>query len=179
METQYMGTQSMESLKCEEVVVTATESIAIERYHFNIDMVKTDKILIKCNLDDILYSFHIIENDKWWQENKQLFQQDFNEFIKILTNALENRSSDFEVVITNKYINNLNVTITYQGTYFKFHILFKLVKEPSLEDKIEKLQSEMKELQLDNIELHKEIKKIREIREIEKEQDLNSLKTLD
>jgi len=177
MEAQSMEVQSMEAQIHEETVIQADEVIIREQYHFNINMVKVDEILIKCKFDEIFYSFNLIEKDKWWQENKQLFQQDFNEFFKILTSALEKRSSDFEVMITNKYSDNLNVTITYQSPYFKFEVLFKLVKEPSLEDKITTLQSEMKQLQLDNIklqldnlELHQEIKKINTIQE---EQDPN------
>jgi len=168
-----MEAQNTGTLKCEHIIVKADECILPpERYHFNIDMIKDNEISIKCKLDDILYRFNIIENEKWWQENKQLFQQNFNEFIDILVSALTNRSPDFEIMITNKYINILNVTIKYQSPYFKFQILFKLVKEPSLEDKIEKLQTEMKKLQIDNIELQIEnIELHREIKEIRKEQE--------
>lgn len=165
-----MEAQNTGTLKCEHIIVKADECILPpERYHFNIDMIQDNEISIKCKLDDILYRFNIIENEKWWQENKQLFQQSFNEFIDILVSALTNRSPDFEIMITNKYINILNVTIKYQSRYFKFQILFKLVKEPSLEDKIEKLQTEMKKLQIDNIELHREIKEIRKEQEEEEQ----------
>jgi hypothetical protein len=175
-----MEAQNTGTLKCEHVIVQADECISPpERYYFNIDMIKDDEISIKCKLDDILYRFNIIENEKWWQENKQLFQQSFNEFSDILVSALTNRSPDFEIMITNKYINNLNVTIKYQSPYFKFQILFKLVKEPSLEDKIEKLQSEMKDLQADNIELHREIKEIRKEQEQEHYPDWQLLKKTD
>jgi len=175
-----MEAQNTGTLKCEHIIVQADECILPpERYHFNIDMIKDNEISIKCKLDDILYRFNIIENEKWWQENKQLFQQSFNEFIDILVSALTNRSPDFEIMITNKYINNLNVTIKYQSRYFKFQILFKLVKEPSLEDKIEKLQIEMKKLHIDNIELHREIKEIRKEQQQEQYPDWQILKKTD
>lgn len=146
-----------------EVIVKAEK---IE-YEFDLKQLNETTIRVICVCNDIIYNKTIFSNDEWWLNNKKYFQDSFEEFIKILNFALIENNQSFNINVIPEYLDKLNIVIKYNSSFFNFEISIDVQREPTLEEKFEKLEEEFKTLvkrfkliELENINLKEKITKI-------------------
>ena len=107
---------------------------------FEIELIEVTKILIKYKEDDKVFFRYLHENDEWWQENKHMFQDNFNLFFNILNDTFIKKKTDIHVNIIKKSINTIILHIKYSDV-FSFEVNIELKAQTR---SLEELEREIK-----------------------------------
>ena len=122
-------TQKLNKLIKMEGNVVMAEEVQV----FEIELIEVTKILIKYKEDDKVFFRYLHENDEWWQENKHMFQDNFNLFFNILNDTFIKNKTDIHVNIIKKSINTIILHIKYSDV-FSFEVNIELQTPRSLEE---------------------------------------------